>query len=148
VKNKHREKNKRQIKSNYYYYYVIFEVLDAVTMKNAVFWVVTPCGSCKNRHFGGPHAAKKYYDIVFLRSLRWLVVTDNVVPSSLILVTLMMEALDSSLTSDLTRAIRSNIPEDGINDRETGSNSGSTLGYFPRTFPCTDTNIILFLFEL
>jgi hypothetical protein len=21
-------------------------------MKNAVFWDVTPCGSCKNRHFG------------------------------------------------------------------------------------------------
>jgi hypothetical protein len=25
----------------------------AVTMKNGVFWVVTPCGSCKNRRFGG-----------------------------------------------------------------------------------------------
>jgi hypothetical protein len=24
----------------------------AVTMKNAVFWDVTPCGSCKNRRFG------------------------------------------------------------------------------------------------
>jgi hypothetical protein len=23
----------------------------AVTMKNAVFWDVTPCGCCKNRHF-------------------------------------------------------------------------------------------------
>jgi hypothetical protein len=22
-------------------------------MKNAVFWDVTSCGSCKNRHFGG-----------------------------------------------------------------------------------------------
>jgi hypothetical protein len=22
-------------------------------MKNAVFWDVTPCGSCKNRQFGG-----------------------------------------------------------------------------------------------
>jgi hypothetical protein len=22
-------------------------------MKNAVFWDVTPCGSCKNQHFGG-----------------------------------------------------------------------------------------------
>jgi hypothetical protein len=22
-------------------------------MKNAVFWNVTPCGSCKNRRFGG-----------------------------------------------------------------------------------------------
>jgi hypothetical protein len=26
--------------------YVRFEVFTAVTMKNGVFWVVTPCGSC------------------------------------------------------------------------------------------------------
>jgi hypothetical protein len=32
---------------------VRFEVFTAVTMKNAVFWDVTPCGSCKNRCFGG-----------------------------------------------------------------------------------------------
>jgi hypothetical protein len=28
---------------------VRFEVFTAVTMKNGVFWDVTPCGSCKNR---------------------------------------------------------------------------------------------------
>jgi TolB-like protein len=28
-----------------------FEVFTAVNMKNAVFWDVTPCDSCKNRHF-------------------------------------------------------------------------------------------------
>jgi hypothetical protein len=28
--------------------YIEFEVFTAVTMKNAVFWDVTPCGSCKN----------------------------------------------------------------------------------------------------
>jgi hypothetical protein len=33
--------------------FVKFEVFTAVTMKNGVFWDVTPCGSCKNRHFGG-----------------------------------------------------------------------------------------------
>jgi hypothetical protein len=33
--------------------YVIFEVSMAVTMKNGVFWDVTPCGCCKNRRFGG-----------------------------------------------------------------------------------------------
>jgi hypothetical protein len=32
---------------------VRFEVFTAVTMKNGFFWDVTPCGSCKNRCFGG-----------------------------------------------------------------------------------------------
>jgi hypothetical protein len=32
---------------------VRFEVFTAVTMNNGVFWDVTPCGSCKNRLFGG-----------------------------------------------------------------------------------------------
>jgi hypothetical protein len=50
----------------------------------------------------------------FLRSVRRLLVTANVVPSSPILVTLMMEALSSSETSVLTRAIRRNIQGAGI----------------------------------
>jgi hypothetical protein len=35
------------------YVNVRFEVYTAVTMKNRVFWDVTPCGSCKNRSFEG-----------------------------------------------------------------------------------------------
>jgi hypothetical protein len=34
-------------------FYVRFEAFTAVTMKNGVFLDVTPCGSCKNRLFGG-----------------------------------------------------------------------------------------------
>jgi hypothetical protein len=43
-----------------------FEVFTAVTMKNGVFCDITPCGSCTN--------------LIFLRSLRRLLVTASVVP--------------------------------------------------------------------
>jgi hypothetical protein len=52
--------------------------------------------------------------IVFLRSMRWLLVTANVAPTSLIPVTLMMEALSSSETSVLTRATWRNILDSSI----------------------------------
>jgi hypothetical protein len=77
-------------------------------MKNGVFWVVTPCGSCENRRIGGT------WRQVFLRSIRRLLVAACVVPSSPIFVTLMMEEPGSSETSVLTRATRRNNPEDTV----------------------------------
>jgi hypothetical protein len=30
------------------------ELGTTLTLKNGILWDVTPCGSCKNRRFGGP----------------------------------------------------------------------------------------------
>jgi hypothetical protein len=110
---------------------LVLQVPYIMTMKNAVFWGVTPCGSCKNRRLRGPyrlhhqgdknrwarnvssneqpkHAAKKYlsHNISLQRA--------QVVPSSPILVTLMIEPVCFSETSVFTWATWHNIPEDGI----------------------------------
>jgi hypothetical protein len=66
-----------------------------IWLKDALFWDVTPCGSCKDLCFGG-------------------IASYGYVPSSPILVTLMMEALSSSETSVLTRATRHNMPDNTI----------------------------------
>jgi hypothetical protein len=69
-------------------------------MKNSVFWYVTPCGSCKNRRFGRTYRlhhegdknrrAGSNVSSNVSSSLLRLLVTANVVPSSPIIVALMM----------------------------------------------------------
>jgi hypothetical protein len=68
-------------------------------MKNSVFWDVMPCGSYKNRLFGGKyllhHQDEKNYEVGTT-------------------FTPMMEAIVSSETSILTRVIWHHIQEDVI----------------------------------
>jgi hypothetical protein len=74
-----------------------------MTLKNAIFWDVKSCGSCKNRRFGGTYRLRHQGDKNNVNNLLRLLVTTNVI-SSLILVTLMMDAIHSSEMSVLTRA--------------------------------------------
>jgi hypothetical protein len=80
-----------------------FEVFTAATVKKAVLWDVTPCGSCKDRRFEGIALIIRVTRIGELGKMlaATLLVTVNVVPSSMIIVILMMEVVSSSETSVL-----------------------------------------------
>jgi hypothetical protein len=101
---------------NYWKFVLVFFI------KHTASWDVTQCGSCKNRRFGEiyrlHHQGKRISELytTFPVNSDWGThpTNANVVPSSLILFTLMMEAISSSKTSVLTRIMRHNIPEDGI----------------------------------
>jgi hypothetical protein len=88
-------------------------------MKNTLFWDVMPSGSYKNRRFGGTYCLHNLCEnnqlatnnVINKYQLQMeLLVTANVVPSLLILVTLTIEAIHSPETYDLTRATRRHIP--------------------------------------
>jgi hypothetical protein len=81
-----------------------FEVCTAVTMKNAVFWDVTPRGSCKNWRFG-------WTSLLHDQGEKNQRVRNNV---SCNYFTLMMEVMRSSKTTVLIRVSRRHILEDGI----------------------------------
>jgi hypothetical protein len=85
----------------------------AVTMKNAVFRVVKPRGSCRNRRFEGTSRLYHQGEKIQRASVLQLLIIANVVSSSMIL-SMMIHSMRSSKTSVLTRATQYHIPEDDI----------------------------------
>jgi hypothetical protein len=88
-----------------------FEILSEVTIKNAAFWDVTLCGSCKDRRFGGTYPSiikvtriatiGRILAVTSHCSTRCSSVASYVVPSSPTLFSLMTEVIRSSELSVL-----------------------------------------------
>jgi hypothetical protein len=80
-------------------------------MKNNVFWYMTSRNSCNIRRFGGTYRLLHHGVLCIVLQLP---VTYNAVTSSLILFTLILEAIFSSETLAVRRATLCDIREDGI----------------------------------
>jgi hypothetical protein len=106
------------------------------SLKNGVFWDVTPCGSCKNRRFGGTwrllHQMTKIGELGTTQAA-----TSNRL--TLRRNTLMKEAPGTSETSVLTRATQRNNTEDTIlhSHRRENLKSYTNWSLFPDKFRCT-----------
>jgi hypothetical protein len=98
--------------------------------------MLTLCGSCKKQRFGGTlrlhHQGDKTRATLCISSQRASATSYGYVPSSPILVTLMMEALRPSETS--VRATRRNIPEDAILHSHRRENLKSFTVYLQAAF--------------
>jgi hypothetical protein len=121
----HRKHITSLLQSSTCHCYVRFEVFTTVTMKDSVFWDVTPPDSCKNRSFEGTyrlhHQSDKNWRAGnndsrnvppkrrFLQEPRGLTSQKT----ALFLNHVRFEVL-TAVTRDLTRATRRNIPEDTI----------------------------------
>jgi hypothetical protein len=81
-------------------------------MKNAVLLDVTPCGSCENRYVGETY--RIHHQGEKNQRATELTVTANVVPSWLILFTLIMQTIVPPKRPFLQEATRRHIPEGGI----------------------------------
>jgi hypothetical protein len=84
-------------------------VFTKVTLNNFAIWDVTPCGSCKDRGFGGTHRlchqGERISGLGMLAVTSKLLVTANVL-STLVVFTLMMEEILSSEKAVLISATR------------------------------------------
>jgi hypothetical protein len=92
-----------------------------------IFWEMTPCGSYKNRHFGGSyrlHLKKTSTSRCLYKSLQLHSVTCSHS------CTLKMEAIRSFETSVLVRATRCHLPEDDNHHSHRHGNIKSYNLYF------------------
>jgi hypothetical protein len=96
------------------------------SMMIIIFWEMTPCGTYKNRHFGGSYRlhlqGEVSYELCLYKSLQLRSVTCSHS------CTLKMEAIQSSEMSVLIRATRCHLPED---DNHHSHRRGNLKSYMP-----------------